>query len=163
MENQPVTVGKFYKVIQIIAGSMLLYTVVFLAVSLYLNSDGIETGLGTSDISLYILGGTFLIGGYAVSAYFSKKFMLDAEEKKNVKEKLPAFQTNLIIQLAFLEMPVLLNIVLFIITGDAFHVILAVIGLLLLLSKFPKREKVIQLIAVTDEDIKILNNNDAVI
>lgn len=158
MKHKQLTSGRFFKDLQIIAGAMLLYTIVFLAASAVLNAEALKTGFGTSPAEFYTLGGAATLAAFPLTIYFSNQLRIKLAKAKNLNEKIPIFQTNLIIQLAIVEAAVLLNIVLYFITTDVLHAGLSLLGTLFLLSKFPKKEKVIEHLAETDNDVKILNH-----
>ncbi|KPM32374.1 Hypothetical protein I595_790 [Croceitalea dokdonensis DOKDO 023] len=151
MSTNPNTFLRRLKTIHLV----LLASPLLLGVFYFLNT-AIDTNGGANDVFVYVFP-MFGLAGYFASKVISRKLILPLKDKKSLSEKLIGFQTASIIQYTLVEGPALLNILWFGMTGNLLFLTIGGALALYLFSIRPKKEKIIEDLALSMEEKRALD------
>jgi hypothetical protein len=152
------------RTMQIICGAMMIGVVAFLVVSLLMRAQGQFQQPGPVPIITYIaLGLTAMLLALqtvvprailtAARRGLARKTGLDADAKMDadVWELCGIYQTRLIVGCAMAEGPAFFCLIAYLIEGQWITVAAAVLGLLVMASKFPTRDRLLNWLAAQQE------------
>lgn len=98
-----------------------------------------------------------------VSIFLFKSRLKNAPKLLLLSEKLSAYQSSYILLLALLEGAVLVNILLYYISGNGVNFIIGLIMLIALLSRFPSRNKIATRLQLSDLETGKLMRDENII
>ncbi|SMO54432.1 hypothetical protein SAMN06265379_102401 [Saccharicrinis carchari] len=143
----------FFKSLTIIYFAMLMGPIIFLFLVLFLKLSGgqIITDKFSSSYGVMV----FLISFISVNGgrYLYKRLVLQAQSKMNIGEKLNAYQTSVIINLAFIEGAVLFSIVVFFLTSQVYFLLFTLVLIMIFLTIKPTRQRAIKDLKINSEQM----------
>lgn len=111
------------------------------AIVAYSISEERHFGIKSTGDKLYIIVPVCTIVGLVASNIMFQKLLQALVSKENLKEKLKKYQSALILKYALLEMPSLLGIVAFLMTGNLFYLVFTGLVVMYFASIKPTRER----------------------
>jgi hypothetical protein len=148
----------------LIHSAMFVMQVVFGAVAYFLKSNGMfdSNGEEISDI-LLIAAPIVAVGGIAASTFVGKMQMRIARQKTDLKEKLFAYRSALLVRLALLEMPTLFILVCYLLTGKILLLGLAAGVLILFYMNRPTINNLAMDLELNPTDRKTIEDPNAIV
>ncbi|MCB0505270.1 MAG: hypothetical protein KDC58_07175 [Cyclobacteriaceae bacterium] len=133
-------------------------------VAYYMNSTGDMT-VGNEELNQMFLVVIPLvaIGGIVGGIFLSKNQIGNIRQKQNLREKLTAYQTVLIIKYALLEGPSFLAIAGYLLTGNTIFMAIAAVIILLFIMNRPSTAKTITELELNQTEREIVENPEALL
>ncbi len=163
METIKMTSGAYFKSIKIVHLALVIGVVFFTLISVFLQFNGFGTvGHELTNILLIVVPIIALVGVFA-SAFLFKKKLNGINGRSNLKEKMEDYRSALIVKLALIEGPSFFTIIAFLLTGNYIFLGIAVMLIIVFLIYKPSQTKFINDLELTNKELDLINNADAVI
>lgn len=161
MENQQ-TVGSQFKALKIIHGALCVGVVIILAVFRFLVKN--DNTSSTTDMQLFqIIGAVIGFIGVLTSRLMFFTRTRTAMGNPSLAEKITIYRGALILQLALLEGPAIINAVFYFITKNDLHFFIALGLLLFMVFARPTRMMAGMLLFSETEDKQQIHNDDIIL
>lgn len=141
----------FFTRLRIIHAALCIGCLFFAAVTYFIvgNTSTMDTSFSNP---LSIVGVALGFAIIASSVIYAKKVKEIAEDD-SLEQKKTKYQSAYIIMLALIEGPAIFNIVVFLITKNTFHLVVAGIFIFNLISKMPNKSHISQLLNCYPDDL----------
>ncbi len=133
----------------------LVVALLFFGAIVYFQSNGISTKTDTSEILLYVVPITALLG-YFGSKHFFKKRMDKVNKTDSLEVKLKHYQKGCMLKYILIDVPAILGLLAFQITENALPLLIAVCLVLYLISQRPTKNDLFKNITLTDAEKQLL-------
>lgn len=160
-EKRQITSESYLRLMLILFGGMMMSQVSMVAVCIYLAVTG-ELYPEPDLIPLlpYVVP-TVACLGFGLAFVLPAKLIAKAAEKSMFAEKLRGYQTAMIIKLALLELPSVAGCIAFCFTGDYYWCAVNLVALLFFATSFPTKQKVIDGLRLSGDEVRLLNDPKA--
>lgn len=151
MQNNNAKSKEYFTVLKVIFVGMIFSQLIMLFVSLLIFSN-IQPNLELNSILEIIVTLLFAVA-IGITYIFTKQKMKSITEKKDLSEKLSEYRTLFIMKFAILEMPSILGIVSYILTGNNLFLIYTVLIILVFIVNYPSKVRIASEIGITESEL----------
>ena len=163
MENNPSTIGAYFKTLKILSLAIIAGATFFGVILLVLfQTGGLSATVENNKMFLIIqLFATIITIIFSTKSYKGK--LTEINDAPTLLDKLNLYRSALIQKLAFNEGGAFLGIVLFMRTGDYTILLLASLNIAMMALSIPSKEKLLNEVSFSDKEISILNSPDEIL
>jgi hypothetical protein len=154
----------FFRMLLILFGAMLMSQVTLVGTFLYLAFTGEMPPPDPELIQVfaYVVPAVACVC-FGLSFVFPVKLINNAANKPSLSGKLRGYQAATIIKIALFEAPAVLGCVAYYLTGEYYWLIVNLVSLLLFATAFPTKEKVIDCLHLSGQEVELLNDPKAIV
>lgn len=164
MSNTHQTSSEYFKALSIIHGALLGGQVMFLLLSVFLNSGDQPFGeKGELDQIFQYLAPLLCVAAIISSHLLYKKRIADIQQQNDLIDKLTDYRGAFIIKLALLESATLFAVICYLLTANFLYVPLFIAMAVLFFFNRTTKTRIIRELNLSAEEVKSFDNPDAIV
>ncbi|TLX76617.1 hypothetical protein E9993_06930 [Labilibacter sediminis] len=153
----------FFRTLTIIYSAMLLGQLAFISIVIFLKLPSGRIDASGFSFPFSVVLPFLTITCLIASSIVYRVLVKSAQLKEKLVDKMPIYQSALIVKLALIEGPSLFSVVIFLMTGQVYFLIFTLILLLIFITSKPGRQKAIDELKLDMSESELVRNDDSII